>query len=239
MNEDIRLQVFLSQRGIASRRRAAEIVREGRVQVNETIVTEPGQRVNPLSDRVRVDHRNVPPERPAPRTILLYKPVGILCSTDTSQGKTVLDIASPRNRTLRPAGRLDKDSEGLVVLSNDGNLIQHITHPRFRHVKRYRVEVEGWVNETVLRELRSPIDLDGYRTRPADIEWIGGRGHHHTLLFRLGEGRNRQIRKLCARSRLTVRKLVRISIGPLEIGNLRPGQWREVTKQEVSRFLKG
>jgi 23S rRNA pseudouridine2605 synthase len=222
----VRLQKHLAERGIAARRAAAEWVRAGRVTVNGETVREPGLRIDPEADCVAVDGRIVPAQRTAPRTVLLHKPRGYVCSTRGQGARTVYALLDGVTERLVPAGRLDKDSEGLVVLTNDGDLVQRLTHPRHGHVKTYRVTVSGAVDAAVLRTLRAPLEIDGYTTRPAEVRVIPGTGRM-TLEFTLREGRNQQVRRLCARAGLRVHRLVRTAFGPWTLKGLKPGDWRD------------
>lgn len=234
-----RLQNFLARRGCASRRGAAAMVSSGRVSVNGSVVTEPGFRLDPLTARVLVDGKPLPRHPEPKRTILLHKPPGIICSADSRQGRTVLDLLPPRRQRLVPAGRLDKDSEGLVVLSNDGELIQRLTHPGHRQGKKYRAWVAGEVNNMVVERLRQPMAIGGARTRPAGVSLLRPTKTGAVLEFRLGEGRNRQIRRLCERSGLRVERLVRVAIAGLTLEGLSPGEWRELTRQELDKLFRG
>ena len=237
-----RLQVALAERGVASRRGAADIIATGRVRVNGEIVREPGARVDPVRDRIEIDGISLPSGREPTRTILLYKPAGLVCSADSSQGATVCDLVAGLPERLVPVGRLDKESEGLLLLSNDGRLIEFLTHPRHGHIKRYEVEVTGFLDERALDSLREPIEIDGRDTRPARVELLrrsrAKNGAPFSLLsFEIGEGRNRQIRRLCERAGLRVRHLVRVSLGGLSLGRLRPGEWRDLRQDEIDRLL--
>jgi pseudouridine synthase len=233
-----RLQTILSHAGVASRRHAAVLIEEGRVTVDGAVVTEPGARVDPASARVVFDGRPVN-VRERVRTIVLYKPAGVLSTmSDPFGGRTVADLVRGKvAERLVPVGRLDKESEGLLLMSNDGNLTLRLTHPRFAHVKTYVVRVSGDWDERTLRVLRGPVAMpDGYVTRPADVRVLDGpRRGEATLEFRLGEGRKRQIRHLCAAAGLRVVSLVRTAIGNFKLPpSLTPGTWRDLTPRERS-----
>ena len=224
MQDAPRLQNALSQRGLASRRVAADWIRAGRVRVNGAVVLDPGLRVDPAIDAIEVDGLSLaaPPRRV---TVMLNKPKGCVCSTDRSQGRSVCDLVADAGTRLVPVGRLDKESEGLLLLSNDGGLILKLTHPRYGHTKKYRVLVRGELNNATLESLRAPIEIDGKLTRPATVEITAP----NELLFILGEGRNQQIRRLCERANLRVTRLLRTAINDLELPpDLAPGQWREI-----------
>lgn len=233
---EVRLQKYLAERGIASRRRAADLIRQGRVSVGGTVVTEPGLHVPGSGAQIRVDGNVVNDAAPRARTIMVHKPRGYICSK-SSQSKTTPTvyglIASIEGR-LVTAGRLDKESEGLILMSNDGDLIHQLTHPRFAHVKTYEVTVTGDVTSRAINTLQSRLVIDGYRIHPANVT-VCARDSAGTLLkFMLTEGRNRQIRKMCARAGLRVRTLKRVAIGDLRLGKLRPAEWRPLTSRELS-----
>ncbi len=229
----MRLQKFLAGRGAGSRRACEALILAGRVQVNgHTAVL--GQSVVPATDRVLLDGRPVASDAPVRRAVLLNKPRGYQCTA--AAARTVYDLLPPSDRALRIAGRLDKDSEGLVLLANDGDLLQRLMHPRHGCVKKYRVTVSGTVNPRVLQDLRAPLKMeDGYTTRPAAVAVLraGGIAGRIVLEFKLAEGRNRQVRRLCERAGLRVHRLVRTGIGGLTLQGLRPGVWRKLTPLEI------
>ncbi|MBN1557777.1 MAG: rRNA pseudouridine synthase [Lentisphaerae bacterium] len=229
--QSVPLTRFLAARGLASRRRAADLVRAGRVRVGGAVVTEPGRRVAPEADDVQLDGRPLPARPPPPRTLALYKPRGYVCSTRGQSARTVYALLPEGDARLVPAGRLDKDSEGLLILSGDGELVNRLTHPRYGHAKTYRVTVSGAVDDRALAALRAPLTIDGYRTRPAEavVRGAGDKPGRTVLEFVLREGRNQQVRRLCRRAGLTVHRLVRTAVGNYTLKGLKPGQWREVT----------
>ena len=231
----VRLQKYLSERGTASRRKAADCIASGRVSVNGKPVTEPGLRVFPERDRIVFDGAIVPTEKPASRTIALHKPRGYICSRRGQNAQTVYALIDDIPEALVPVGRLDKDSEGVLLMSNDGELVQRLTHPRFGHRRTYRVTVSGDVSEKALRSLSTPIAIDGRRTEPCRVcvAKSGTKTGRCILEFELTEGRNRQIRRLCARAGLRVHRLVRVAVGGLRLSGLKPGQWRDVSAGEI------
>ena len=237
--EGVRLQKYLAQRGVASRRAAEEMIEAGRVMVNGRTVVELGTRVLPSRDSVAVDGTPLPPDRPAARTIMLNKLRGYVCSASSADGTTVFELLEDIGERLVTVGRLDKDSEGLLLLSNDGELVHRLAHPRFEKEKAYQVTVSGPLTQATLVELQRPMDMDGYTTRPAEVQRIraGAVPGRHVLEITLREGRNRQIRRMCETVGLTVHRLVRIRIGPLTLAGLRPGQWRDLTVQELREIL--
>ncbi len=235
MTSRLRLQKFLAERGYGSRRACEKLISAGRVRINETLA-ELGMSLDPASDRVFLDGELISSETPALRSVVLHKPRGYQCTAAKNVDRTVYDLLPSALAGLRIAGRLDKNSEGLLVLSNDGMFLQHLTHPRYECVKMYQVTVSGLVNSAVLNELRTPMKMrDGYLTRPADVSFIKSnlKAGRAVLRIRLSEGRNRQIRYLCERSRLKVHRLVRISYGNLTLEGLSAGKWRDLTPKEV------
>lgn len=226
----IRLQKYLAERGVASRRASGEYIRAGRVTINGEVAREPGYRVCPDTDAIALDGTPLPHSANAPRTIVMYKPRGYICSRSSKQGKTVYELLPESARELVPVGRLDKDSEGLLLLSNDGELIQKLTHPRHGHAKTYEVTVSGEVTPDVMKTLRSPLQIDGYRTRPAEVRLPrkAEKPGRTVLEFTLHEGRNRQIRQLCSRAKLRVHRLIRVRMGGLGLDTLAGARWREL-----------
>ena len=236
-----RLQNVLAHAGVASRRGAAAIIEAGRVTVDGVVVREPGLRVDAEKASVSVDGRAVgAPERK--RTIMLYKPVGVLSTvSDPFGGKTVADMLRGKvKERLVPVGRLDKDSEGLLLMTNDGDLALKLTHPRYEHEKTYVVKAAGRWSDDKLRILRGPVEMpDGYVTRPVPVELVStGRDNVHELVFRLKEGRKRQIRYMCSAAHLVVLSLKRVAIGALRLpADLKPGEWRDLEREETDAVL--
>lgn len=235
-----RLQNILAHAGIASRRKSAEIIAEGRVSVDGIIVKEPGVKFDPSAVKIKVDGRELQIVE-SKRTVVLYKPTGVLSSmSDPFGGRTVAELVDVSER-LVPVGRLDKDSEGLLLMSNDGDLVNKLTHPRYEHRKVYLVKVAGRWNEEKLALLRSPITLDdGYTIRPVPVEVVREWENNTRLLkFTLSEGRKRQIRKMCSAAHLVVLSLKRVAVGGFSLPKeLAPGQWRDLTAEEISLLWK-
>lgn len=238
-----RLQNVLARAGVASRRGAAKLISERRVTVDGVVVSEAGFRIDPSSAAVAVDGRPLAaPERK--RTIMLNKPAGVLSSmSDPFGGKTVADLlrGSVEER-LVPVGRLDKDSDGLLLMSNDGALTLRLTHPRYEHEKTYLVRVAGRWSADKLRILRSAVTMpDGYVIRPVPVDLLEtGDDNVHLLRFRLREGRKRQIRYMCSAAHLVVLSLTRVAIGALQLpGDLKSGDWRELTDAELEMLSGG
>ena len=237
-----RLQNILARAGVASRRGAAALIESGVVTVDGIVVKEPGARfeIGSLGSEgsgpvIRVNGKTITTEEKH-RTIVLYKPVGVLSTmSDPFGGKTVAELVRTPER-LVPIGRLDKDSEGLLLMSNDGTLVNELTHPRFNHTKTYLVKVAGRWSAEKLKTLRSPLTLDdGYTIRPVPVEVVQEWENNTRLLkFVLSEGRKRQIRKMCSAAHLVVLTLKRVKIGNFELpSDLQSGEWRDLTDAEL------
>lgn len=233
------MQNILARAGVASRRGAAALIESGAVTVNGLVVREPGGRFEPTAE-IRVNGRLIAAAE-RKRTIVLNKPVGVLSTMhDPFGGTTVAEIVKIPER-LVPVGRLDKDSDGLLVMSNDGALVNELTHPRFAHKKTYLVKVAGRWSAEKLAVLRSPLTLDdGYTIRPVPVEVVEDYGDNTRLLsFVLSEGRKRQIRKMCSAAHLVVLTLTRVAIGAFELPrDLKPGEWRDLSQDEIARLMK-
>ena len=232
-----RLQNILAHAGVASRRGAATLIESGVVTVDGLVVKEPGARFD-AGVEIKVNGKRIAAEEPH-RTIVRYKPVGVLSAmSDPFGGRTVAELVRTPER-LVPIGRLDKDSEGLLLMSNDGTLVNELTHPRFNHTKTYLVKVAGRWSEEKLRTLRSPLTLDdGYTIRPVPVELVEDYGNGMRLLkFVLSEGRKRQIRKMCSAAHLVVLTLKRVRVGNFELPReLQPGEWRDLTDSELKQL---
>jgi len=234
--QPLRLQKFLARAGAASRRQAEVCIADGRVTVNGEVANQPGIHVLPGQDTVTLDGRTLSLQSRSFRTIILHKPRGYICSTSAAQGKTVYALLDDIEERLVPVGRLDKNSEGVLLMSNDGELVNRLTHPRYEQEKTYRVTVSGSVTAMALRKLSSAMLIDGYRTRPARVRLLATNtpSPHALLEFRLMEGRNRQIRKMCEEVDLTVRRLVRTRVKSVTLKGLATGRWRDLTPAELA-----
>ena len=230
-----RLQKYLARSGVASRRAAERLIVEGRVRVNEELVDTPGTSVVAGRDRVEVDGCEVVP-REALRYVVLHKPRGVVSTASDPRGRpTVVDLIRAEER-LYPVGRLDWDSEGLLILTNDGDLAFRLTHPRHAVEKEYRVLVSGEVSEQALSRLRTGVPLDGSLTAPAEVVIAAREGGSSWLRIVLHEGRNRQIRRMVEQVGLRVARLIRTRVGSLQLGSLGPGEWRDLRPSEVARL---
>jgi len=236
-----RLQKVLSQAGIASRRAAEKLIAEGRVSVNGATVREMGVKADPTVDDIRVDGRRVKSAE-RPRYILLNKPKGYVTTrSDPQRRPTVIDLVSGVREYVYPVGRLDYDSEGLLLLTNDGDLAARLTHPRHGVERTYEARVAGMPDREAIDRLRRGIPLDGHRTLPATVILVDERRRDGNGLLRITirEGRNRQVRRMCEAVGHPVEMLRRTRIGPLADSRLRVGQWRELTATEVEKLKSG
>jgi len=233
-----RLHVVLARAGVASRRQAEELIREGLVTVNGKVVLKPGTQVVWGQDAIRVNKRLV--HRLAPQvTIVLNKPKQVLTTSHDPRGRpTTADLVKNIKARLFPVGRLDYHTEGLLVLTNDGELAHHLQHPRYGIPKTYLTKVKGLPGEQILRRLRSGVMLDGRPTAPAQVKKTSTTGRNSWLEITIKEGRNRQIRRMCAAVGHPVMKLKRIRYGPIRLGALKPGTHRQLTLIEVARLRK-
>ena len=234
-----RLQNILAHAGVASRRGAAGLIESGAVTVDGVVVREPGARFGEDAV-VRVHGRRVAAVERR-RTIVLNKPLGVLSTmSDPFGGETVAALVRTQER-LVPVGRLDRDSEGLLLMSNDGDLVNRLTHPRFEHRKTYVVRTAGRWSDEKLSVLRSPLTLDdGYTIRPVPVEVLRTDANNTQLLkFVLREGRKRQIRKMCSAAHLVVLSLRRVAIGDFELpADLAPGKWRDLSADEIAALFR-
>jgi len=229
----MRLQKFLSAAGVCSRRKGEEYVAAGRVSVNGQTVTEPGTKVDPGLDAVSVDGHPVSLAAEL-IYIALHKPRGYISSCDQKNAKTVVDLVDISQRVY-PIGRLDKDSTGLLLLTNDGRLHQRLAHPSFDHEKEYDVTVALPITDGALKKLADGMPLMGGRTRPAEVKRIGPR----RFLITLKEGKNRQIRRMVRKTGNHVTRLERLRTANIRLGKLPPGAWRHLTETEKKKLLKG
>jgi 23S rRNA pseudouridine2605 synthase len=233
-----RLQKIIAHAGFASRREAETMIREGRVTVNGQVVTELGSRANADKDHIKVDGKLITHAEPH-RYILLYKPKEVMTTVEDPQGRrTVIDLVRGIRERIYPVGRLDFHSEGLVLLTNDGDLAFKVSHPTHGSVKTYNVKVRGVPEERIIDKLQRGITLEGKRTLPCEIERLKTTGRNDEegnswFEVKLREGRTQQIRKMFQAVGHPVSKLRRVAIGPITDPKLTPGVWRELTKQEV------
>ena len=239
----MRLNKLLSLLGVASRRTADELIAQGRVEINGRVVERPGVQADPESDEIKVDGRRLRPA-PARRYLLLNKPPGVVSTrSDPQRRTTVIDLLAQAGVTgyFYPVGRLDYESEGLLILTNDGALAERVTHPRYELERTYEVIVAGVPDERDLRRLREGVPIDGRRTLPARVRRLavleGRQGARTRLEIALREGRNRQVRRMCDAIGHPADRLRRTRIGPIADPGLKPGRFRDLTPGEVGRLM--
>jgi pseudouridine synthase len=237
--EPMRLQRFLALCGIASRRACESLITAGRVQVNGRVVTELGSKVDPARDEVFVDGERA--KAPTRRFyVALHKPEGVVCTGEDPAGRPrAVDLVAAVPARLFPVGRLDEDSAGLLLLTNDGDFAQRVAHPSFEVPKVYRVTVKGEANPDALEKLRTGIWLSEGKTAPARVQVQRQTRQFTTIALTLREGKNREVRRMLARVELPVTKLLRIAVGPVRLGTLKRGQWRMLAPWEVQALLTG
>ena len=231
-----RLQKVMARAGVGSRRACEEIIRHGRVEVDGKIAIL-GQKVDPTRQRIVVDGRRLATAEPLVY-IALHKPRGVLSVSQDERGRRTVRDLVPLPGHLYPVGRLDAGSEGLMLLTNDGALANRLTHPRYGHTKEYKVCVAGHPSEKGLEQWRRGIILDDQRTAPATISVLH-RGRDHTWLqVIMSEGRKRQIRRVASILGHPVHQLIRVRLGPVHLGELKPKQWRHLTNQEIKALQR-
>lgn len=228
----MRLQKFLSRTGVASRREAERLIQAGRVRVNGSVVTELGSLVDPDLDRVEVDGRTV--REAALRWVMLHKPPGVLTTRrDPGGGQVVYDLLPPELRDLRYVGRLDRDTEGLLLLTTDGDLLHRLTHPSFEVEREYWAKVKGTVESATLERLARGVALEDGPAR-AKRAWRPRGAPVDELRLVLTEGRKREVRRLLMAVDHPVVRLRRERYGPVSLGSLPRGSWRELTNEEIN-----
>ena len=234
----IRLQKYLAMCGIASRRNSEKIILSGRVCVNGTVVTQMGTQIDESEDSVTVDGKPVHPETEK-HYIAYNKPVGEVTTVSDPEGRaTVMDRFSDYPVRLFPVGRLDYDSEGLLLLTNDGELMNHVLHPSMEVVKSYLTKVSNHVSRDEITFLRKGVLIDGKMTSPASVRLIRENTFDTVLLISIHEGRNRQVRKMIEAIGHKVVSLKRVRFGSVLLGNLPTGMWRRLTPEEVEKLKK-
>jgi len=229
-----RLQKIMAHAGVASRRKCEALILQGRVRVNGQVVIQLGTKVDPARDIIEVDGQPVVLEEKV--YILLHKPRGYLSDTRDFRGRPSALSLVPDSERLYPAGRLDARSEGLLLLTNDGELAHRLAHPRYEHAKEYHVCIEGYPNDETLKQWRRGVFLDGRQTAPAEVSVLRRERDRTWLRVVVREGRKRQIRRVATMLGHPVHQLVRVRIGPVQLGNLEPGEWRYLTKQELKEL---
>ena len=234
----VRLQKFLAEAGVASRRASERIIFEGRVTVNGQTVTELGTKVDPSHDKIAVDGRALKPRRKL--YVALHKPPGYICTRrDPESRKIISELLPAEWASLVPVGRLDCHSEGLIFLTNDGDFCLKLTHPRYGVRKIYRVTIEGGVDKELADKLMKGVVHKGEKLKAERVRILAS-GHKTSLLeMDLAEGKNREIRRMFEVFERRVIKLQRVQIGRIKLGELRAGRWRTLTDTEIKSLLSG
>ena len=237
--QTVRLQKYFTDCGVLSRRAAEQEIAAGHVRVNGEIATV-GQKIIPGEDEITWNGKTIRlPKRAEHITVMLHKPAGFVTTTSDEQGRPcVTDLLSDLNVRLYPVGRLDMNSTGLLLLTNDGELANLLTHPSHHIPKIYHVTVGGEISEGELRKLSSPMVIDGYRIRPVKVNCLKAYEHASELEMTLHEGRNRQIRKMCQALDLHLLSLKRVAMGPLTLGHLPEGKFRYLSPSEVDALKR-
>lgn len=232
--EKIRIQKIIADSGYCSRRKAEEYIERGYVTVNGREVSL-GDKADPASDLIRVGEDEISAVRAEKRYIMLNKPRGYVTTMADEKGrKTAADLLVGIDERLYPVGRLDRNSEGLLIFTNDGEFANDIMHPSKHVSKTYRVTIDGKVNEEQLSRLMSGVELDdGAVTLPCNVEVLTEEPDRTVLLFVIKQGLNRQIRRMCSAVGLNVGRLRRTAVGGVKLGMLKPGEWRDLTKDEL------
>lgn len=233
----IRIQKILSESGVASRRKAEDMIKNKSVYINKK-VAQIGDKADPDVDKIFVNGRLIDCNVKK-HYIVLHKPRGYVSTTKDELGrKCVMHLVSDIPEKIYPVGRLDKDSEGLLLMTNDGEFLNAVIHPANSIEKKYRVTVKPKVTEEQLVTLSSGMTIDGYKTEPAKVTVLKLADDRTVLEIIIKEGRNRQIRKMCEQAGLNVARLKRVAIGQLKLGMLAPGKWRNLSTQEIKLFAK-
>lgn len=231
----VRLQKFLASCSVASRRKCEELIEAGAVKVNGRIARL-GDKVSP-HDKVTVHGRRVVQKKDRLVYVALHKPRGFITTMQDERGrKCVRELVEDVGERIFPVGRLDRDSEGLLLMTNDGELTNRVTHPSHHVAKVYRVTVNPDVSEEKLDIMRTGVELDGHPTAPAEVSILARDPARTVLQITIREGRNRQIRRMCEALGLTVKRLKRTAVGPIKLGMLHPGNWRYLTPEELDRL---
>ena len=234
-----RLQKYLAQCGVASRRKCEELILQGRVQINGVTVTELGTKINPEKDKIKFDGKDVKQSQKLVY-ILLNKPIGYVTTADDQFGRdTVLDLVKVKERIV-PVGRLDMYTSGALILTNDGDFVYKVTHPKHEIEKTYTVTIKGIVRNDEVEQLRSGVKIDNYITKPARVKILKTDTEKDIsrLEITIHEGKNRQVRKMCEAVGRKVLALHRSKIGGIGVKDIELGKWRYLTANEVQQILK-
>jgi 23S rRNA pseudouridine2605 synthase len=237
MTEGVRLQKVLAAAGVASRRACEVMISEGRVEVNGTVVIEQGVRVDPDRDVVRVDGSRIPPPR-RHSYLVLNKPRGVVSTLSDPEGRrTLADFVGDRRERLFHVGRLDTDTEGLLILTNDGDFAHRLAHPSYEVPKTYLAEVAGVVSPATIKQLRAGLVLDDGPVKPTSVKVVSSGADRTLIKITLHEGRQHIVRRTMEAVDHPVRRLSRIGIGPVRLGRLKVGEMRDLTREELGGLL--
>ncbi|QZY56878.1 pseudouridine synthase [Crassaminicella profunda] len=233
----MRLQKYIAHCGVTSRRKAEELIKEGRVKVNKEVVKDMGVVINPHKDIVCIDNKSIQLEENK-IYIMLNKPEGYITTlSDEFNRSTVADLTKDIHERIYPVGRLDYDTSGLLIMTNDGDLSYRLTHPKHEIKKTYMAKVKGVLNNKELNLFQKGIDIGGYVTAPASIKVLKGEKDYSIVEVIIHEGKNRQIRKMFEKINHPVTRLQRIAVGKIKLDPLQKGKWRHLTKKEIE-YLK-
>lgn len=234
--EKVRLQKFMSECGVASRRKSEELIESGKVRVNGAVASL-GDKINPKKDTVTVSGKKIVKQKEH-KYIMLHKPRGFITTmSDEMERKCVAQLISDVPQRVYPVGRLDRESEGLLLFTNDGEFANALTHPKKHVSKTYRVTVRPGVTDEQLSAITEGIIIDDRKTAPAEVRVVTKEENRVVLEIILYEGRNRQIRKMCEQLDLEVARLKRTAIGSVKLGMLKQGDWRDLTEDEVRKLM--
>ena len=230
----VRLQKYIADSGVTSRRKAEDLISQGRVKVNGHVENTLGAKINPEEDVVHVDNQVVEVKSSDKLYIVMNKPRGYVTTSHDPEGRpTVLDLCQDISERIYPVGRLDYNSEGLLLLTNDGDFANQVIHPSSKIIKMYEVKVFGIITEPILKKLKSKVVIEGTAIKPVSVRVIERLKNKTKLEFRLSEGKNREIRKICAHNGITIDKLKRVAIGGLGIEGLGVGKFALVSKKQL------
>ena len=236
-NELVRLQKMLADCGVASRRKSEQLIADGQVKVNGK-TAQIGDKVDPYKDKVFVAGKRITAAaKKKYRYIMLHKPRGYITTMDDEMGrKCVAELVADIDDRIYPVGRLDRESEGMLLMTNDGAFANTVTHPKKHIYKIYRVTVRPGITEEQIIKFETGMEIDGYKTAPAEVRVVKKEEGSAVLEIVLREGRNRQIRKMCEQLGIEVARLKRVAIGQVKLGMLQPGKWRDLTPEEVKKL---
>ena len=234
--QKMRINKYIAQSGICSRRKADELIANGNVKINGAVLKEPGYEVTD-GDKVEVNGMQISAKQKA-EYVLINKPLGMVTTvSDDKERLTVMDVVADIDARLFPVGRLDYNTSGALIMTNDGEMAYRLTHPKHEVYKTYRARVAGILSNEKAARLRKGVDIGGFVTSPAKVNIIKGTQHSTIVEISIHEGKNRQVRKMFAAVGNPVQELERIAIGEIRLGHLKPGHYRKLTREEIE-YLK-